>query len=99
MANTMVNGPTQTQHGGWGEGFRNDWDSRDDGSAAESWHEANSAYCKGCGERWLREQLTEGHCPDCCSEASDLQWAGVQEVRRRRESGAGFLAWLKEQGR
>jgi hypothetical protein len=96
---TVTNGPTQTMVGGWGDGFRNDWDSRDDGSAAESWHDANSAYCSDCGERWLKEQLTAGQCPDCVVEKNDLQWAGVLEVRRLRESGAGFMSWLKEQGR
>lgn len=63
----------------------------DDVTAMESWHEANSDYCSECGERWLREQMTDrlGRlcCPDCTSELrrlSPVQLAGLDEAKRLR---------------
>jgi hypothetical protein len=83
MSLTRTDGRTGTLVA-WGQGYRNDWDGRDDVGAAQSWHEAASGYCSDCGERWLTEQLTGGNCPDCCADKNNLQWACVLELRRLR---------------
>lgn len=65
--------------------------SDDDLSSLETWYEAHSSYCRECGERWLREQMTDRlgalFCPDCITEqptVSPVQVAGLEEAKRLR---------------